>query len=431
MTFRRFAPAALLAAALFAPACPTLFAENWPNWRGPQNNGISREQNLPSEFGKSRNFLWRLPLPGPAGASPIVWADRIFLSSPDDAELQLLCISTDGRELWRRTVGQGNRKIRGDEGNLCSPSPVTDGVHVWSLMGSGNLACFDFNGVEAWKCNLQDRYGKFKIAFGMSSTPVLDGDRLYLQLIHGDGNPDTHEALVLALDKNTGKEVWKQSRVSDGRHECESSYASPILYNDGKLKFLLTHGNDYIIAHRLEDGGEIWRCGGLNPKSNYNDTLRFVASPAMAPGLVVVPSAKNGPVVGLRPDGTGDVTDSKQFQLWKRAHNTPDVPSPLIHDGLVYLCRENGGLICLDAGDGREIYQKSTRRVRHRASPVYADGKIFITSRDGEISVVKAGRQFELLHTNELGEQISASPAISGGRIYFRTFEALWAVGSK
>jgi outer membrane protein assembly factor BamB len=405
-------------------------ADNWPFWRGPHNNGVCDEKNIPSEFGKTKNLMWRLPLPGQAAATPVVWGDHIFLTSPAGQELQLMCFSTDGRELWRRTVGQGNKLARVDEGNSCSPSPVTDGKHVWTLMGSGDLACFDFNGNPVWHLNLQKKYGKFRISYGMSSTPVLDANRLYCQLIHGDGDASTQEAIVVALDKASGKEVWKRSRLSDATTECEHSYASPIMYDDGKLKFLLSHGADYIVAHRLEDGSEIWRCGGLNPKSHYNPTLRLVASPAAAPGIIVVPSAKNGPVVALRPNGKGDITTSKEFVIWKRPRNTPDVPSPVINDGLVYLCRETGDLFCLDAKTGDEFYHKATKRNRYRASPVYADGKIYIISRDGDVIVVKAGKEFEILAKNELGEQIAASPVISNGRIYFRTFEALWAIGT-
>jgi outer membrane protein assembly factor BamB len=405
-------------------------ADNWPAWRGPHNNGVCEEKHLPAEFGKAKNLLWRLPLPGQAAATPVVWGDHIFLTAPDGDELQVLCISTDGRELWRRTIGHGNRMARVDEGNSCSPSPVTDGRHVWSLMGSGDLACFDFNGNLVWSINLQKKYGKFRIGYGMSSTPVLDGERLYCQLIHGDGDASTHEAVVVALDKLSGKEVWKQTRISDAIVECEHSYASPMIYDDGKLKFLLTHGADYLVAHRLEDGKEICRCGGLNPKAHYNPTLRLVASPATAPGLIVVPSAKNGPVIGLRPDGKGDITNSTEFILWKRPRNTPDVPSPVIYDGLVYLCRETGDLFCVDAKTGNEFYHKATKRTRYRASPVYADGKIYITSRDGDVIVVKAGKEFEILAKNELTEQVAASPVISNGRIYFRTFDALWAVGN-
>jgi len=396
--------------------------EEWPNWRGPRRDGTSLEKGLPVRWSKTENVLWRVPLPGPAGATPVVWGNYIFLTSIEKNDVVLLCISTDGKILWKRILGSENNTVKGDEGNFAAPSPSTDGKNIWAFAGSGDLACFDFEGNQIWKSNLEQRYGKFNLYFVMASTPLLDGDRLYLQLQHTDA------ALVLALDKATGREIWKQQRKSDARAECEHSYASPFLYRNGKQEFLLVHGADYVTAHRLTDGSEIWRCGGLNPKESYNPSLRFVASPVAVPGLIVVPSAKNGPVLGLKPDAIGDITNAKQHYVWKLEHGTPDVPSPLIHDGLVYLCRENGDLICLDAKTGEKIYQEHTRVTRHRASPVYGDGKIYVTARDGTVTVVKAGRQFTILSQNEIGEPISASPVISNGRIYLRSFEALYAI---
>lgn len=411
----------MLGTALVLP--PRAWAENWPQWRGPQNDGVSSETGLPVRWSKTENVAWRLPLPGPAGATPVIWNDQIFLtSSKAGGELVLISADTKGKQLWEARVSGGDREVRGDEGNSASPSPATDGQHVWAFLANGVLGCYDFEGREVWKFNLQDRYGPFAIQFGMTSTPVLDGDRLYMQLLHSKA------ALVLALDKNTGKEIWRQNRPSDARAECEHSYASPVLYRDGKQEFLLTHGADYVVAHRLSDGKEIWRCGGLNPKGRYNETLRFVASPCVSPGLIVVPSAKNGPVLGLRPDAQGDISNSEESHLWTRDDNTPDVPSPLVYDGLVYLCRENGVLICMDAKTGRELYQERAYSDRYRASPVYGDGKIYLTARKGIVTVVKAGRKFEILAQNDLGEPISASPAISNGRIYFRTFDALYAI---
>jgi outer membrane protein assembly factor BamB len=407
-------------------------AENWPQWRGPRQNGVSEETGLPHEFDTAKNVAWKVPLPGPSGATPVVWGDRIFVSSvgSNNSDLLLLCVSTDGKVLWERRVSSGNRAIRGDEGNYASNSPSTDGQHVWAMVGDGTLACFDFEGNQKWKVNLQERYGRFNIQYGMSSTPVLDGDRLYLQLIHGDGRAQTREAVVAALDKKTGDEIWKVGRPSDAYAENEHSYASPIVYRDDKQEFLLTHGADFVVAHKLHDGSEIWRCGGLNPKGRYNPTLRLVATPAAVPGLIVVPSAKNGPVLALKPEAlAGNVTDKSDALAWSLPSNTPDVPSPLIHDGLVYLCRENGNLICLDAKTGERLYEKLTHRQRHRASPVYADGKVYLCARDGVINVVKAGREFELLATNKL-EPLSASPAISGGTIYFRTEHNLFAIRS-
>ena len=407
-------------------------SDNWPGWRGPAGNGLSTEKNLPTEWSPTKNVAWKLELPGSAGASPVVWDKQIFLTSVNaGGDLVLMSVSTDGKELWKQVVASGNKDARGDEGNSASPSPVTDGKHVWSFMGEGTLGCYTVEGKEVWKLNLQDRYGKFSIQFGMSSTPVLDNGVLYFQLIHGEGDPKTREACVVALDGATGKEVWKVDRPSDAEAENEHSYASPMMYQDGKTKLLLSHGADFIVAHDLKDGHEVWRCGGLNRRDDkvlpYDPTLRFVASPVSAPGIIVVPSAKQHPVLAIRPTGSGDITGKtdKQLWAWKR---TPDVPTPVILDDLVYLCMENGNLTVLEAMTGKEVYSEATHRQRHRASPVVADGKLYMTARDGRITVVQTGREFKTLAVNELGEDQSSSPAISNGTIYLRTFKHLWAI---
>jgi len=406
-------------------------AENWPQWRGARHDGISRETDVPVKFGKSESLVWRLELPQRAGSTPVVWDDHIFLTSPaaDDSALLLMCVSTDGKPLWTKEMGKGNRNARGTEGNSASPSPATDGQHVWAFVGTGMLGCYDFGGNEVWKFDLQDRYGKFIIQFGMTSTPVLDGDRLYLQLIHGDGNAKTREALVVCLDKSTGKEIWKQPRPSEAYAENEHSYASPTLYRDDHQAFLLTHGADYIVAHDLDDGHELWRCGGLHP-DRYDPTLRLVSSPVCVPGLIVAPSAKRGRLIAIRPGGKGDITET-DYKLWK-FDPTPDVPSPLIVDGLVYLWRENSILICLDAKTGEKLYeQRVTSSEGNRASPAYANGTIYLAARNGTITVVKAGRKFEQLWQTSLDDSITSSPAFANGRLYLRTNTALWAFGAK
>lgn len=410
-------------------------AENWPSWRGPTGNGLSSEKNLPVEWSPTKNVAWKVALPGPAGATPVIWGNQIFLTSVNDAgELLLIALDTSGKELWTQVVASGNKTARGDEGNSASPSPVTDGRHVWTFMGEGTLACYTTDGKEVWKTNIQDHYGKFSIQFGMSSTPVLDDGVLYLQLIHGEGNPQTREACVVALDGATGKEVWKVDRPSDAEAENEHSYASAMLYHDGEKKLLLSHGADFIVAHDLKDGHEVWRCGGLNrrddPVLRYDPTLRFVASPVAVPGLIVVPSAKGHPVIAIKADGSGDITDVAEKHLWAWK-KTPDVPSPLVVDDLVYLCMENGNLTVLEAKTGMEVYSEATHRQRHRASPVYADGKLYLTARDGRIHVVQAGREFKILAVNDLGEDQSSSPVISNGTIYLRTFQHLWAIRMK
>lgn len=403
-------------------------AENWPQWRGAKFDGVSSEMNLPVKWSKTEGVAWRLPLPGPAQSTPVIWGDRIFLTSIDKDDLLLMCVDTAGKEEWRQTVGSGNKWARGDEGNSAAPSPSTDGKHVWVSMGTGVLGCYTVEGKEVWKVHLPDRYGKLSIAFGMTSTPVLDNGKLYVQLIHGEGKPETREAMVVAIDAASGTEIWKQQRLTGASHENEHSYASPTLYRDKNLEYILTHGGDYVIAHNLKDGSEIWRCC-LNPQGpKYHPTLRFVSSPLAVPGMIVVPSAKGGPVFAIKPEAMGDISDNDDAFLWKRMKGTPDVSSPLAIDGLTYLYPD-GNVICLDSKTGEELYNKRPDDGVHRASPVYADGKLYLASRKGTVLVVKAGREFEVLSENVMGEVLGASPAIANGRIYLRTYDALYAIG--
>lgn len=426
-----FLLATFCAGAVFLGGQSSSEAENWPSWRGPTQNGISSEKGIPVEFAGENNLnvAWKVPLPGPAGATPVVWGDRIFLTSPDGDKLLLICFNKQGKELWKRVVSQGNAVARKDEGNSASPSPVTDGKHVWSFMGTGDLACYDFDGKLIWKFNLQDRYGKFDIQFGMTSTPVLEGNRLYMAIMHGAmATEDIGFSKVICLEKETGKEVYAVDRPSKATHENKHSYASPILYQNGKQKYLIVHGADYTTAHRLEDGSEIWRLGDLNPADNYNNYLRLVASPAYGDGVIVCPTAKNGPIVAVDGNSRGNVTHHKKYELW-RAPKTTDVPSPLVVDGLAYICRQDGNVFCREVRSGNEVYPlQKTHRMRHRASPIYVDGNIYLTARDGRITVFKAGRKFEIVAENDLGEDMSSSPVVSDGVMYLRSFNHLWAI---
>lgn len=409
-------------------AC-TARAENWPQWRGPDNNGICKESGLPTEWSETKNIIWKLAMPDQGGSTPAVWNDRMFLTSEDGKDVVLLCISTDGKEIWRRPLGTHNgRKYMSGEANNASASPSTDGKHVWVFDGAGHLDCFDIDGKEIWKVDVQDRYGKFRIQHGMHNTPALDGDRLYLNLLHSGA------WYVVALDKMTGKEIWKLERASEATAENEHSYASPSVWRKGNDAYLVVHGNDHCTAHSLVDGKEIWRLGGLNPQrpgENYHRTQRFVASPVVSPDLIVVPTAKKGPTVGVKPDAKGTIEVGGAGELWRIPRNTPDVPSPLIAGGQVYLCGENGMLYCHDAKTGKECYPpQQLHRALYRASPVFADGKVYLVSRDGFTSVISAGDKFEKMAENQLPDDISASLAISNGRIYVRGWKTLWAIAA-
>lgn len=414
-----------------------VLADNWPQWRGPKSNGVASDKAVATKWSQTQNVAWRCELPGQGGATPAIWGDRLFVTSADGDDLVLLCISArDGKPMWRKVVTTGNQDARAGEGNSASPSPSTDGKHVWVFYSTGVLACYDFEGNEKWKFDVGQRFGKLDIQFGLTSTPVLDGDFLYLQLIHGVMKPDddTRTGKVIKLEKATGKTVWEVDRPTNAGFECKHSYASPFIYDDGKRKFLVVHGANCTTGHDLSNGRELWRFGGLNGpsphnKKSYDGTFRFVASPAMAPGVIIIPTCKKGPTLAINvsDDLAGDVTEKPNIVRWNH-EITPDVPIPLIHDGLVYNLHTDGRLQCLDLASGQQVYFERTHTVQHRASPLMVGGHLYLCAKDGRCTVVKAGRDFQIVSSNDLGEPITASPAVSEGVLYLRTYNALYAI---
>ncbi|MEL7500057.1 MAG: PQQ-binding-like beta-propeller repeat protein [Planctomycetota bacterium] len=408
-----------------AVAVGTTSADDWPQWRGGDFSSTTSEKNLPVDFDQQ----WRVEMPGSAGSSPIVIGDRVFVTSIDGDDMLLLCV-VDGKVAWQRKLEGSNQRSR-DGANSASASPCSDGEQVWAMMGNGALACFTLDGEPVWSKNLQDVYGKFDIQFGMSSTPVLYKGNLYLALMHGSMRSKTPSVgQVISLDAKTGKENWLHLRKTDGIAENKHSYASPTIYQSGDLELLVTHGADYVIAHSLKDGSEVWRCGGINKKGpSYNPFLRFVASPACSDGYVITPSAKKGPVLAVNPNQKGDLTSGDTLH-WRIDRGTPDVATPLIYDGIVYLAGERGELTCLDLKTGDQLSKKRQFSDKHRSTPVAGDGKIYIADRKGTVLVFQAGEKQDLLSKHEIGEETTASPAISDGRIYIRTFDALYCFGN-
>jgi outer membrane protein assembly factor BamB len=405
-------------------ALSDLRADNWPHWRGPGHNGVALSRRLPTTWSESRNVLWKLPLPGQAGSTPVIWGERIFLTSSRGPDFILLCIRTDGKLLWQRRLARAVAPAsKKDEGNEGAASPSTDGKHVYTFHWSGAVACHDFDGHEVWQFDAQKRYGTFDILHGVHSTPLLHAGRLYLALLHAGGH------WVIALDKASGKEVWKVRRPSDARSVSREAYASPCLWDDGKQASLVVLGCDYATGHRLADGRETWRLGDLNPRAHYNDTLQLIATPVATRDLLLVPTSKGGPIVAVKPGLRGLLRSGGPFERWRRAKGSPDVPSPLVHDGCVYLLRDSGLLQCLDARTGAEHYLHRLHADRYCASPILAAGRIYLTARDGTASVVKAGPQFQLLAVNRLDDHFTASTAVVQDRFYLRGFRWLYAIG--
>jgi len=417
-------PSILLQLICFLAFCSLLQAD-WRTWRGPDNDGLSDSTKLPDSWSETENLDWKFSLPAAGSSTPIVVKDKIFLTFEQDNEVKAMGIGVEGRESWTRVVCQTKGKGNGEK-TFASPTPSSDGKLLFVTTGTGEVVAFDLEGSEQWRFNAQERYGKFRYGFGFHSTTVLHEGRLFLQLIHSAAQ------LVVCIDAKSGKELWKVERASDGVAECEHSYASPTAYRKGDLNVLITHGNDYCIGHDPVTGKELWRVAGLNPKNQYNRTLRFVASPVVSQGLLVVPSAKNRGVSVVRLSEAKDrIEKGGAGELWRMDRGTTDVTTPLLYQGLLYLCKENGTILCLDALTGEQLYQERFHAQTYRGSPVAANGRIFLAARDGTFTVLKAGRAYQVVGKNKLDDQFTASPVIAHDRFYLRGHRYLYAIGTK
>jgi outer membrane protein assembly factor BamB len=417
---------------VLASTVVSLNAENWPHWRGPARNGLSTEKNLPIKWshGGTENILWKLPMPALSGSTPIVWGNRIFLNVADPLpdtggkpSLHLWCVDrVKGTILWQRDLGGGNRMQR--KQNQSSPSPVTDGTGVWVMTGTGVLKAFAFDGKELWSRDIQADYGRFGLNWGYGSSPLLHGDSLYVQVLHGMRTDDP--SYILRIDKTTGKTTWRVERPTTAIQESPDSYTTPAIAKVGSAEELVITGGDVVTGHDLATGKELWRAQGLNPQND--PAYRIVASPVVHGDTIIAPTRVR-PMLALKAGGRGDVT--KTHVLWS-FDNGPDVPTPVTDGTYVYSVTDNGVVYCLDAKTGKEIYGRQRLRPgTYSGSFVLADGKLYITNEDGVTSVVKAGPAFQVLSENEFDDYSLSSPAISNGTMYFRTTKFLWAIANK
>jgi outer membrane protein assembly factor BamB len=406
--------------------------ENWPHWRGPAHNGISAERNLPVRWSAAtnENIVWKLPMPAMSGSTPIIWGNRIFLNVADPlpatargSNIYLWCVDrAKGTVLWQRLLGGGNRMQQ--KQNQSSPSPVTDGTGVWVMTGTGILKSFDFDGKELWTRDIQADYGPFGLNWGYGSSPLLHGDSLYVQVLHGMRTDDP--SYLLRIDKMTGKTRWRVDRPTNAYMESPDAYTTPALVRIGNAEEIVVTGGDVVTGHDVATGKELWRAEGLNPGNNPN--YRIVASPVVHGDLIIAPTRER-PMLVLKAGGRGDVT--KSHVLWS-FNSGPDVPTPVTDGTYVYSVNDRGIMFCLDARTGKEIYARQRLRPgTYSGSPVLADGKIYITNEDGVTSVVKAGPEFQVIAENEFDDYSLSSPAISNGTMYFRTTKFLWAIGAK
>ena len=418
-------------------------AGNWPQWRGPDGQGVSTEKNLPTVWSATKNIKWKTPIAGRAHSSPIVWGNKIFVTTavegpvvpgakavkhmmgdkeflhPDsigaDRKHTFKVISVNastGKILWEQTAFEGTPyDNRHRKSSFAASTPATDGKHVYAFFGSEGLYAYDMNGKFAWKADL----GKLgTVGMGTGTSPILHDNLVLMQCDEDNGEA----SFIVALDKKTGKEVWKTPR------KVQVSWATPILVRTAKRAELITSGTEAIVAYDPATGKELWRHKGVesnaipSPVANSESVFLSAGFPAKI-------------VMAIRLGAAGDLTDSANV-AWKHSKGTAYVPSPILYGEYLYLTTDRGILTCLNAKTGELVYEGGRVPIpaTFTASPVAFDGKILLTSEDGDTFMVKAGPKHEILGSNSVGEPVYASPAIADGRIFIRGEKNLYAIGN-
>jgi len=385
----------------------------WPRWRGPSGQGLAEGRGYPDRWSDTENVLWRKPIPGRGHSSPIVWADRILVTTArSDGRVSVLSFRrSDGELLWE-TFGPDETPERLHQKNShASPTPTTDGRFVYASFGNKGLLAVDFDGNLAWHRSL----GTFNNYHGTAGSPLLYKDRLIVFQDHRGGSGGG--AFIAALDTSDGSTLWRTERPGT------VGWSTPIAIRAADHDEVIVSSQSLVHAYDPDSGRELWSCRG--------NLFEVIPTPVVGQGLIFCSSGRAGPTLAIRPGGSGDVTDT--HLEWRSPRGSPFVPSPLLLGNRLFLLNDMTSIAtCLDATTGELVWQGRlglATREGFSASPVTADGKVFFTNDEGETFVVRDGPEFELLHVNMLNARILASPALVDGRWYFRTDRELIAIG--
>jgi outer membrane protein assembly factor BamB len=417
--------------------------ERWAAWRAGGDGIAAAGSKVPMEW-NDETRLWKTPIEGLGHSSPVVWGNRIFVTTAIEGEtiegaeapvhtfggqefkhpqavgankkqtLKVIAINADSGEiLWSQTAFDGQvYDDRHQASSYASPTAVTDGELVYAYFGSEGIYAYDMDGEPAWKVDI----GKIKaVGLGVASSPILYDDLLIIQADEDSGDA----SFIVALDKKTGKQAWKTPRP------VQISWSTPLVVETEKRAELLTSGNEWIISYDPKTGKELWKVKGLENNA--------IHTPLLIDDLAIFTSGYPGKIIkAIRLGGSGDLTGSDAV-VWSYNKGTAYVPSNILYDGRLYLTNDGGTLTCLNARNGKVIYEGGRLPMRGRltASLIVVDGKILMINDDGDAAFVKTGDEHEILATTSLDEPVYATPAVVGNRLYVRGKQNLYAFGRK
>ena len=392
----------------------------WPFWRGPSGQGVVEGTGYPDTWSDTDNVIWRVPVPGRGHSSPIVWADRIFLTTAaeDGSHRSVLCFRrADGKLLWEQAVPEAPAEKLYPKNSYASSSATTDGRLVYAYFGNAGLVAVDFDGKIAWHAT----FGPVTLYHGPGGSPILYKDSLilYQEQRLMERSVTTGPGFMVALDTKTGRERWRQSRTP------QPGWGTPIAIRVGDHDELIVSSSRRIEAFDPATGALLWFSTG--------NTAEVIPMPVVGHGLVYCSSGRAGPTFAVRPGGSGDVTAT--HVVWSTPKGSSFVPSPLLLGDYLYTVNDMAAIAsCHQAKTGELIGQLrlgEARREGFSASPIAVGGKIYFTNDDGETFVLSPAPDFKLLHVNRLSEQTLASPALVDGRWYIRTAGHLLALGRR
>jgi outer membrane protein assembly factor BamB len=430
--------------------------DNWPQWRGPGGLGISESADYPDEWNAEKNVAWKTAIPGRGHSSPVIWGDRIFLTTSIEGEqvpgrkapdhlgfdlkpgylhpdsvgvdyknaLKVLAYDTKtGKQVWEQTAFDGLMyDNRHRKNTYASSTVVTDGKLVFASFEAAGLYAYDVTGKLIWKKSPADVNGSLvwdkslgpiaKAGLGPGTSPILYEDLLILQLDQEMGA----NSAIIALAKKDGSEVWRAQRTT------RRSWATPILVKTASRTELIASGAEMVVSYDPATGKELWRANGVQSHP--------IPSPVAGQGLVFLTAGSQAKrALAIKPGGNGDLTDSASI-VWRYSKGTAYVPSPILFGQYLYLMTDTGLMTCLDALTGQVKYEGGRPPVpaTFTASLVAYGDRLLETSEDGDTFVIKAGPVHEVLRTNPIGEPVYASVALAGGTIYIRGAQHLFAI---
>jgi outer membrane protein assembly factor BamB len=395
--------------AVAAAAQPTT---DWPCWRGPNASGVADGRSLPIRWSNSENIRWSVALPGWGTSSPVVYGDRVFVTShlKDKKSLLTLCFNRkDGKELWRHDFGFGVDQRTHDKSNLAVNTPAVTADAVYVAFGNADIARYSHDGKLVWVQRYMTQFGDPKMAWGYGVSPLVLQDSVLFPWNHHKG-----PCFLIGLEPKTGEFAWKKDRPIGTAH------ATPLLVEHHGQKDILVPGQNRLTAFDARSHTELWRYG--EGEGSYNGEI--ISSPVYGDGIVFLQLWRESKIHAIRLASNGKPPET----VWVSKKPGPVESSLLYYRGLLYAWMDNGVLVCLDAKTGDELYRERLGAACN-SSPVASDGHIYLSDNDGKTFVVEAGREFKLLATNPLGERITASPAITGNWLIYRTDSHLHCIG--